>query len=533
MVILCKNYIQMRKNLFALHIFIAICLQASAQDISAFFQTANQFFANYVEEGQVKYADIVLNTAKLDELVSFIEANPFEQNDATTKKAYLINVYNILVIKTAVQNYPISSPQMVTGFFDNVKHNISGNEWTLDQLEKEHILPEFKDPRLHFVLVCGAVGCPPLISEAYLPDNLDQLIEQQTRYSLNSKEFTRVDEANNKVGLSSIFNWYKNEFEDEAGSVIGFINRFRTKPISENANISYYNYDWMLNDIDRKIIATGDPAKSNVQKFTPSVLLPYKGIEVKLFNNLYTQNSFRDGGGNVIELGERQNFFTGLYQVTYGATRSGRLNLGLEVVLNAVRYDTDPNSSPFRLFSGNNDNLDFYRARVSYLGPRVRFVPFENTKNFSVTSTLQFPLSNDLQSERFLAWQRVNWLTQFFYDNIFGDFQLFAEADFLLRFPSTLENGTEQKAFFRTPVTVFFSYFPDSKSTVNINAQYSPAFGGGDDGFSFLNDFVQLGIGAKYQITKEINLELLYTNFAFSRSQGAGQTFNFGLVFIR
>ena len=49
----------------------------------------------------------------------------------------------------------------------------------MNQIEHEQIRPKFVEPRVHFALVCAAVGCPPLRSEAYDPSRLDQQLGEQ------------------------------------------------------------------------------------------------------------------------------------------------------------------------------------------------------------------------------------------------------------------------------------------------------------------------------------------------------------------
>jgi hypothetical protein len=41
-------------------------------------------------------------------------------------------------------------------------------------------------------LVCGAIGCPPLINEAYLPNTLEAQLETQTKIALN-ENFIKVN----------------------------------------------------------------------------------------------------------------------------------------------------------------------------------------------------------------------------------------------------------------------------------------------------------------------------------------------------
>ena len=60
---------------------------------------------------------------------------------------------------------------------------------TLNELENTIIRPQFNDARLHFALVCGAVACPPIIKQAYTPQNIEQLLNQQTKAAINNSDF--------------------------------------------------------------------------------------------------------------------------------------------------------------------------------------------------------------------------------------------------------------------------------------------------------------------------------------------------------
>jgi len=41
--------------------------------------------------------------------------------------------------------------------------------------------------------------------------------------------------------------WYKGDFT-QYGSEVKYINKFRNDPIDEGAKVSYYPYDWSLNE---------------------------------------------------------------------------------------------------------------------------------------------------------------------------------------------------------------------------------------------------------------------------------------------
>ena len=214
--------------------------------------------------------------------------------DAQTLKAFEINAYNILVIKGIVDRYPVESPLTIAGFFDGNKYRVGGELMTLNDLEKKRLLPRTQDARLHFVLVCAAIGCPPLADFAYTPDGLDQVLASRTHQVLNDDNFLRPQGSS--VLFSKIFKWYKSDFTT-AGSVWDYINQYRDPSLNPGP-VQYYSYDWSLNAQQAPALSTGQPVyQSNVQQFTPSALLAKGQIEVNFFNNLYTQREIRDASG--------------------------------------------------------------------------------------------------------------------------------------------------------------------------------------------------------------------------------------------
>jgi len=116
--------------------------------------------------------------------------------------------------------------QSVTGFFDGRKVTVAGEQLTLTNMEKKHLLKPYNDARLHFVLVCGALGCPPITNFAYRPALLDQQLDQQTKLALNDPTFLKVNGS--KTQLSQIFKWYVNDFGGNKGAIIDFINQYKT-----------------------------------------------------------------------------------------------------------------------------------------------------------------------------------------------------------------------------------------------------------------------------------------------------------------
>ncbi len=219
--------------------------QLPGQETKAFFQQANEFLTQNVKGGKVDYNGIHSDPTHLNQLMSLMSTINVSSVNKKQYQAFWINAYNISVIKGIIDNYPLNSPLDVNGFFDKTSYSIAGMNITLNEIENELLRKKFKDARFHFVLVCGAKGCPPIIPQAYTGENLEQLLEQQTIKAINNSSFIKV--SGNNVALSEIFKWYKDDFVDNEDGEIDFINKYRKEKIALGTKISYYPYDWRLN----------------------------------------------------------------------------------------------------------------------------------------------------------------------------------------------------------------------------------------------------------------------------------------------
>lgn len=226
--------------------FALLLMSASTVKSQSFFDQADNFFQTFVQSGLVNYDSIAKNPATLNSLSRQIATFQLAGTTPPEQKAFYLNAYNILVIKLIVDNYPTEGPMAIPGFFDSKKLTVANREVTLDELEKEILFAAFPDPRLHFVLVCAAVGCPPIANYAYLPEVLEAQIEQKTSDVLNTHWYVRVHK--DKTYISQVFDWYREDFVSDTTSVKDYINSFREINIPESHQLENYPYDWSLND---------------------------------------------------------------------------------------------------------------------------------------------------------------------------------------------------------------------------------------------------------------------------------------------
>ena len=228
-------------------LFIAlISFKGYTQELNNFFNKADAFFKVNVSNGKVAYSKIHANQDELNNILGPAEGISVSKADANNYQAFWINAYNLSVIKGIIDNYPTNSPLDDSGFFDKTTYNLAGKNITLNDIEHKLLRGQFKDARFHFVLVCGAVGCPPLISKAYLPNTLNAQLDGQTKTALNGS-FLRVNIKKKHVEASQIMEWYKEDFTMNGETELDFINKYRTEKLDSKFKLSYFPYDWKVN----------------------------------------------------------------------------------------------------------------------------------------------------------------------------------------------------------------------------------------------------------------------------------------------
>jgi hypothetical protein len=276
------------------HLFATIFIAASAIFTPASAVYAQSFDHNYAvydaqlkkhvkwlpdgKQSRVNYKGFAAERTELTKtLDSFSTVTP-AQFAAFTKEqqmAFLINAYNAFTIELILSKYPdvksikdlgstFSSPWKKTFF------KLLGEERNLDWIEHDKLRPTgknivnggYQDPRIHVAIVCASIGCPALPPEAFTAAKLDAQLESGMAKFVGDK--TRNRYADGKLQVSSIFKWFKDDFEkgykgfgkvddvfakyaDTLSSDAAIQGQIRAKTVS----ISYLDYDWSLNDTSR------------------------------------------------------------------------------------------------------------------------------------------------------------------------------------------------------------------------------------------------------------------------------------------
>lgn len=261
--------------------------------------------------------------------------------------------------------------------------------------------------------------------------------------------------------------------------------------------------------------------KSNIQTYTPSKLLEKEKWDIKWFNNLYTQT--REESNGVTRYIPRSNFFTTSLEIFTGVSNNKKLNAGLILEYRSNSFGGESTGS---VFSFNNE-IEKSRTGLAHIAPSVKIAPFNALPRFSVQSSFFIPVFDKETDENgFLAQKSFIWQNRFFYDYSFpgNKFQLFSELGTRYFFGEK-EEGFANNSLELAP-GIFLSYFPTQKFTVLTFIQHAQLIDLGND---FEQNYSALGFGAKYQLSKVLNIETLYSKFIRGNDSGLGQSFNLGL----
>ncbi|OUR97873.1 hypothetical protein A9Q84_06665 [Halobacteriovorax marinus] len=185
--------------------------------------------------------------------LSSVKKAEYKSWESSKKLAFLINAYNAFTIELILTNYPLKSIKDLGSLFKSAWKisffTLLEEKHHLDWIEQDMIRGNFKEPRIHFAVVCASISCPNLQKKAFTFKNLDAQLETAAHEFLNDRSKNYFD--GEKLYISKIFGWYKKDFKN--------FRKFISKRMSKNKSIQekiqnpklsvkQLNYNWQLNE---------------------------------------------------------------------------------------------------------------------------------------------------------------------------------------------------------------------------------------------------------------------------------------------
>jgi hypothetical protein len=212
----------------------------------------DQVLQAHVRDGEVNYPAILVDPRFVQYLEDLDRVDP-NRLPKDEQLALWINAYNAYAIKGILDGY---SPGTWVGryrYFIGRTYCVGGASLNLYDLERDILIAQFHEPRMHFAIVCASASCPRLQPWAYDAAELNRQLEQGAREFINDPARNRFDRANRVAYLSKIFDWFTEDFEAKAGSLQRYVAQYVRDPVlaQELATVPYriefLDYDWGLN----------------------------------------------------------------------------------------------------------------------------------------------------------------------------------------------------------------------------------------------------------------------------------------------
>ena len=178
-------------------------------------------------------------------------------------EALFINAYNAYTVRTILDrvsengNFEIESIRDIEDVFTRKAHVVGGFRLSLDNIEHNILRPTFRDPRLHFAVNCASISCPPLPTDAFEGERVEEQLESAARNALGDPDYASVD--GDALLLTKILEWYGTDFvnPEYRGSeknLPAFVSKYANEDVrrfleerKREVETRFRDYDWRLN----------------------------------------------------------------------------------------------------------------------------------------------------------------------------------------------------------------------------------------------------------------------------------------------
>jgi hypothetical protein len=251
----------------AIRTLVLAALAASPAAADTFDHSAfDALLKKHVVKGMVDY-DAFAKAPEFPAYLAALDKADLTKLDEKEKLALWMNAYNAYTIqlinkhkeRESIRNINKSLGLSLKGPWKEKLVKVGGKVYNLDNVEHDIIRKQFKEPRIHFALVCAAMGCPPLRSEAYTGAKSDaQLDDNSKEFLLQSPTKNRVDVAKGIYYGSPVFSkYYREDFGNTDAAIALYMSRFypdgpeKQLLAGGKAKIVETDYDWTLNSQEK------------------------------------------------------------------------------------------------------------------------------------------------------------------------------------------------------------------------------------------------------------------------------------------
>jgi hypothetical protein len=151
-----------------------------------------------------------------------------------------------------IKSDSLFDPKTYIGPWRTKRVTVEGTRYSLDDIEHSVLRPMAKDPRIHYAVNCASLGCPNLRAKTWHATTLERDLDAAAREFINHPRGITVLPGN-KLGVSSIYKWFAEDFEGSDAGIIGHLRKFAEPRLAAalvaGVAIVEDSYDWSINDV--------------------------------------------------------------------------------------------------------------------------------------------------------------------------------------------------------------------------------------------------------------------------------------------
>ena len=162
------------KKTMLLCLLLCYAKTGMSSSLENFFRQTDKLLQTYVNNGRVDYRKMRSEPAGITQLYNDIGKISLEGKSREEIKAFYLNAYNIIVIHETMF---YRKPWGLIGrrkFFKGIRHRVSGQDLTLEKLERKYLVLKFRDPNIYLFLGHSTLGKNQYQEFAIFPKTKDQ-----------------------------------------------------------------------------------------------------------------------------------------------------------------------------------------------------------------------------------------------------------------------------------------------------------------------------------------------------------------------
>ena len=178
--------------------------------------------------------------------------------DRDEQLAFWLNLFNAAVVDVVLAHYPVDSMRdidldpraTVEGPWTAAELEVGGVALSLADIEDDILFAHWDDPRLHYALHRGSLGCPDLPGVPFAGADIDARLDAAAMAYVNHPRGVAIEHG--ELVVSSLYRWFQDDFGGSEAAVLRHLMAFaepaRAMALQRFDGIDRDRYDWQLND---------------------------------------------------------------------------------------------------------------------------------------------------------------------------------------------------------------------------------------------------------------------------------------------